>query len=485
MMPHKVGWKRLVIAACALLALQAVLACAVGVGRPFRGDEPHFVETIVQFGTQPLTLDLLAHYDEMSGPVPFVLYGTWGRFFGFEPQTLRLFSILVALATCLLWFWFLQGETGSARLAASGTAFVALHPYMLYLSLFVYTDMLAILCLIGSLIAVRRQRPLLLAAFLCGAVLNRQYLIFASAAAGLYFLARYWKSRRRQDAISMLAVAGSAMPLAAFCLLWRGLCPDGALKQVYLDQHVSFHVSSLVLYVSLTALYLAPVLALGWKGLFPTDTRRFTKVGCCRASQQDTAVAKASHAPAGDISPRENLAAGEDAPRLAWTAGGHSFAGRIPALAALSLCGLYWFFPVGPSRSAVEAGIFQVGMLHQTLHFLFGSPALEHAVFFTGFALGLAVVARILMDATARWRRGEIDFRFFLDLNVVFFLAVMPFSYLNWEKYFMPLVPVLVLRIAFVPLRGEKTVAEHVPFSATAPQVVPPPQPARVSNRAA
>lgn len=454
-MPHPVGWKRLLAVACVLLTLEAVLAWAVGIGRPFRGDEPHFVETIVQFGTQPLSLDLLAHYNEMSGPVPFVLYGTWGRLFGFEPQALRLFSIAVALTTYLVWYWFLHSETGSTRLAAGGTAFLALHPYMLYLSLFVYTDMLAILCLVGALVAVRREKPLLLAAFLCGALLNRQYLIFASAAAGFYFLARYWTTRERREAFSVVAVGGSCLPLAGLCLLWRGLCPDGALKQVYLDQHVSFHVSSLVLYVSLTALYLAPLLA-------RSRTRKTSD-----ATAIDTLISS-------DL--------GSDGTNHR---GGHDLTRWIPAAVALCLCGLYWFFPVAPSRSAVEAGIFQVGMLHQTLHYLFASILVEQTVFFAGFAVGLAIVARIVLDAAARWRHNTIDFQFFLDLCVILFLAVMPFSYLNWEKYFMPLVPVLVLRIAFAPFRAEKTAAERVPARAAAPALVALPQPARVSDRAA
>ena len=119
---------RVAVCACLLALLELVLAWGVGIDRPLRGDEPHFVKTIVQFGTRPLSLDLLAHYDEMSGPVPFVLYGAWGRLFGFEPQALRLFSILVAVVTYVLLFWFLQTETGNRRLAAGGTAFVALHP---------------------------------------------------------------------------------------------------------------------------------------------------------------------------------------------------------------------------------------------------------------------------------------------------------------------------------------------------------------------
>ena len=425
-------WKILIACACIIAAVEAVLAWGVGIERPWRGDEPHFVKTIVHFGTRPLSLDLLTHYDEMSGPLPFVLYGAWGRMFGFEPQTLRLFSILVAVATYVMLFWFLESETGNWHLAAWGTAFVVLHPYMLYLSLFVYTDMLAIMCLIGAIVAVRRERPVWLAAALCGAVLNRQYLVFATAAAGIYYLARllrhrepelteFWRAQlqpeisaaRRRDLRQLLAVAASVIPLTSLCVLWKGLCPDGNLKQYYLEKHPTFHISSLVLYVSLMSIYLAPVLAARWREFFGRPE---------------------------------------------------------PLIVAATLCWLYWLFPVCPSPIAFEqlGPEASLGMLHLTLRRLFDNAVLEHLTFFTGFAGGLAIVTSLAVDAWRRWRMGHIDFQLFLDLTALAFLAVMPCSYLNWEKYFMPLVPVLLLRMLFVPFRERVAVTDgvHVAFCA-------------------
>ncbi len=396
------GWRKLLVVACVIAAGEAFLAFFIGLDRPLRADEPHFVNAIIRFGTTPLSLDLLAHYDAMSGPVPFLLYGAWGRIFGFERQTLRLFSIVIALATYVLLFWFLHSESQSLRLAAVGTACVALHPYMLYLSVFIYTDMLAILCLIAALAAVRRERPVWLALALCGGVLNRQYLVFATAAAAAYYLAQIysnsvrWNHRRRSDFTPLLAVAASALPLAGLCWLWGGLCPDGALKRIYPDQRVTFHPSSLVLYISLAALYLAPLLVLRWREFFSR---------------------------------------------------------RKAIMFAAATCSLYWLFPVAPSRSAVLAHTMHVGVLHQTVDRLCGTDFASQCLFFAGFAAGLVVIAELFLDAASRWRSGRIDYQFFLDLVVLAFLAVMPWSYLHWEKYLMPLVPVLVLRILFVPFQ--------------------------------
>jgi len=35
----------------------------------------------------------------------------------------------------------------------------------------------------------------------------------------------------------------------------------------------------------------------------------------------------------------------------------------------------------------------------------------------------------------------------FIDLNILFFLIIMPLSYLNWEKYFLPVIPLAIIPI--------------------------------------
>src|SRR5437667_2479703 len=53
------------------------LVVLLGLGRPYWGDEAHFVQTIRRFA-DGITLDTLRHYPEMSTPLPFVLYAVWG-----------------------------------------------------------------------------------------------------------------------------------------------------------------------------------------------------------------------------------------------------------------------------------------------------------------------------------------------------------------------------------------------------------------------
>jgi hypothetical protein len=64
-------------------------------------DEQHFLETIRLFASG-LTLDNLKHYEDMSGPLPFLVYALWGKIAGMGLLSLRGLSILLFVATLLL-----------------------------------------------------------------------------------------------------------------------------------------------------------------------------------------------------------------------------------------------------------------------------------------------------------------------------------------------------------------------------------------------
>ena len=108
--------------------------------RPYWGDEIHFVETINRFGKN-MGLNTIKHYNEMSTPLPFMLYALWGRIFGFEIHILRILSVIIAVATYILFHWLLFLIFGNIKVASLTSAFLVLHPYMVGFSVFVFTDM--------------------------------------------------------------------------------------------------------------------------------------------------------------------------------------------------------------------------------------------------------------------------------------------------------------------------------------------------------
>ena len=176
-----------------LFAFEAVVY-AFAMDRPCWGDEAHFIETIKQFG-KGISIDTLKHYNEMSTPLPFMLYSFWGNIFTFNINELRLFSIIVAIITYILCHNLIFSLFNSTKIAFFTTTLIVVNPYMVGLSVFVFTDMLAILFVLTTCISIRAQRPILLAFSISCSLLCRQYLLFLTAAVGLYYLCMLFKSR--------------------------------------------------------------------------------------------------------------------------------------------------------------------------------------------------------------------------------------------------------------------------------------------------
>ena len=67
----------------------------------------------------------------------------------------------------------------------------------------------------------------------------------------------------------------------------------------------------------------------------------------------------------------------------------------------------------------------------------------------------LSVLRDVVVRRGAEWP----DARTFLGLAVVCFVAVMPFSYMHWETYFMPLLPLAGVLVLAIREDGERSPA--------------------------
>ncbi len=220
------------------------------------GDEAHFVETVRFFGAG-VTWEKVRTYEEMSTPLPFLVSAAWGQQLGFDLPTLRWGNCLAGWLACLAVFR-LAGAAGLGRgprwLLAGW--FAAL-PYTLYLSAFVHTDMLSILALACGLTGAVRRRWVSAGVWLAAALLCRQYLVFVPVGiAG----AALWRGRAdRRAAAGALPAAGLALaPLAALCAYWGGPQPANRLHTLYTGSGFAYHPDSLVVYLALVPVYLAP-----------------------------------------------------------------------------------------------------------------------------------------------------------------------------------------------------------------------------------
>jgi hypothetical protein len=380
--------RALILLIAFLLLYETILYIGVGLRQPLWADEGHFIETIQQFD-RDISLKQLQTYDEMSTPLPFVTYALWGKIAGFQPHQLRLLSLIIALFTFITFFIFYQMSSKRPDISLLLTLFLIFQPYILGLTVFVYTDMLALFFLALTLIAFHNRKPVLLAISVAGALLCRQYFIFLPASLGIYYLLHLITKRPGNSRQMMIATLVSLIPILLLFMLWQGFSPQNQLRQLYLQQKLHFHPNFLILYICLFAIYLFPLILYRWKSYYLNRNKMLT---------------------------------------------------------ALFISPLYFLWPVIASEPAQSVGVFTVGFFHKFIRLIVGS-SLEQLVFYIAFLLSLPAVLSIIQDTYRKIKDRNFIGDLFIDLSIILFLIIMPFSYLNWEKYFIPVIPLAIIQI--------------------------------------
>ena len=197
----------------------------------------------------------------------------------------------------------------------------------------------------------------------------------------------------------------SFLPMVFLMMLWGGPAPENQMRDLYLESSLRFNAGFLTLYICQFVLYLLPLVIFRWRYYYG-----------------DRRIVFFSLAPASAV---------------------------------------YWLFPVGPSLPALRAGIDTVGLYHRFIRYAAGREY-EWIIFFLAFWLSLPVLFSIVKDAVRMCIRDDHDLALFLDLSILSFLAVMPFSYLVWEKYFLLVMPLLVIQIL---LKWSEECCAHSPGS--------------------
>ncbi len=353
------------------------------------GDEIRLYASVLNFG-EGITLDLITHYRQMSTPLPFIIYAGWGHLFGFDLFTLRILSIIIALLTYMLFHRILFQQLKKKSLAVIGTLLLVVHPYMVGLSIFVFTDMPAILFLLLGYYTLQKKKFYLSALFIALSILCRQYILFFLPPMFIYYALQY---RETKSIHGMVASILPALPYFLLVLLWGGTSPDNEYRALYLNEQFSFHIDNFFLYVSLLFLYLFPF-------YFFTIKRFFAQK-------------------------------------------------KILSLSfVLSL--LYYFYPIQPSVYSQDIGVYTVGLFHKALKYMINSDTAIQVIFYISVIFGLTVLLTFIKEIYISFQKKEHNQTFFLNLIILFFFIVMPFSYLGWEKYFMPILPFVILRLLII-----------------------------------
>jgi hypothetical protein len=189
------------------------------------------------------------------------------------------------------------------------------------------------------------------------------------------------------------------LPLGALAILWAGLSPVNELRAVYLSDGLGFNPHALSLYLALPGLYLAPLVA----------------VVCATAP----------------------------------------FRSRYLAAACIATS-VVLLFPVAASPTQLREGASTVGFVHRAAVTLL--PAFAQTwPFLAGTFVGWYAVSAAATTLPRVTSTVSSLHRQLLIAIVASFLVVMPFSYMPWEKYGLPLL------MAVVPLLGAGLVRRTPP----------------------
>jgi hypothetical protein len=252
-------------------------------------------------------------------------------------------------------------------------------------SVFVFPDMVTILCLIVGVMALVYKKPILLGIACAFGLLSRQYFVFFPLAVFIYAIYKLWQKDSTQLK-TIYAVVLSTIPTLLLFWLWKGFSPQNSLGKLYLGYAFRFYPSALTLYIILLGTYLSPLIILRWHKYY------------------------------------KNLSIG--------------------VIALIGSAG-YIFYPIKASAPSLNNGIDTVGYLHRFLLMILG-PYVNWAFYFL-FLFSLPILIHIIKTWLQDYK--QVDITWLVRLAILLFLMIMPFSYLWWEKYFVLVLPLAILEI--------------------------------------
>lgn len=345
-------------------------------------DEEHFYFTILEFINQPL-LPTLKHYEEMSTPLPFILYAFWGWLFGSSLATLRVLSILITFITIISAFQLFKKFQLSNLTSYICILILTLNPYFIGVGFFVYTDLMCELCMLWVFIYLIDRKYLATSIWLLLAILCRQYMIlFLPVIAIFIFSKQSFKINNaliKQELLLLIPVVG----FAALMVFWGGASPDNTLKELYIHRAYTFHWDAITAYMAASMVYTFPLLFLMLKNT------------------------KKNH-----------------------------------LLFVVPLSAI-WFglFPVQGSQVAIDSIIHidTIGLIHKATHTL--PQYIEQGIWLLLFMCSSLVIVLLVEKAFKNYQSPA----FLICMSWLFFLLTMSLSYLTWEKYLLPILPLLIV----------------------------------------
>jgi 4-amino-4-deoxy-L-arabinose transferase-like glycosyltransferase len=365
-------------------------------------DEYHHIDTIRLF-VSSFSLHTLKTYTEMQPPLFYMIYASAGIVFGDHVWVYRLLTLFFAAVSIAVLFFVLRSLTESNGRALGGIIIFLMNPYVMGLSVFVYSDMPALMFLSLAVLASLHKRPWLFCAAAACTLLCRQYNIFGPLAVALWTII-LWVRNRRPDLLKFpLAALISLIPVVIFFIYWGGFAPPGGIALRNPCNTRGFHPDYIVAYLTMLPVYVFPIIIHFSRQIFS-----FKRLG-------------------------------------------------IAMFVGLT----YLIFPIKVLPVIQEQGVPTVGFFHKAVKAITcGNSGIEHVVFYLLFCLSLCLVFWLIAITVAAQRdddKRSANILFGAVITLCFF-ATMGFSISVWEKYLVPLVPFFlgwVLSCASLPIRNK------------------------------
>lgn len=372
-----------------ILAYQLAITFFIPLNSQPKGDEKHFIEAINHF--KIINLDTIKDYKEVTPPLVFVIYSLWGKLTGYEISHLRILSLFISFLVFVSIFTLSYQVSTKKHFAFLITILFMLNPYVIGFNIYIFTDMLTLFWICLFCIGFFKKCKTILFFSSMFMLLSRQYSIFLPIAAILYFVFIFYSKRNYKILTDAFIILLSFVPLLLLFLLWKGFAPPSGIRYWLYDEGIRFNFYYLVTYITFIPLYTLPILVLRLKHI------------------------------------NKNYKSS-----IIWSVIGLS----------------YFLFPIEASKVTIEqTNLSTVGLLHKLIKQFFSSPFWENIFFYFFFVFGLLFLQTCVRALFKLVREKNFNFVSLLDISIICFLLIMPFSYQVWEKYLLAIIPIVFIRL--------------------------------------
>lgn len=358
---------------------------------PLHGDEKHITDTIRIFANH-FNLNTIKDYPEVTPPLFYIIYALWAKVFGSTIESLRIFTLLIALVTWQLIFYLISLYVKNSRITFLLSFLLVINPYFLGTSVFVFTDMLTIMLSISAIISFLKDEYYLFLIFSSLAILCRQYAIIFPLSIIIFSIINIL-NRKPINKRYVFGTSLTFLPLLILFFIWGDIAPLSGIQKWIVPTKQFYNINYLTTYLTFSVVYLFPLIIIFL----------YKKIG------------------------------------LNW----------LNVVIALIIFLILLQFPIAPSAAAIfQTNVRTVGYAHIAFLSLFGEDSLALKIFFGVLLfLGCYVNIVLLKNFSSNVKNKIYNKDMIFIIIWILFLIIMPFSYQVWEKYLTMVLPYFMLSI--------------------------------------